>query len=154
MNKRVKKIKVRGGRDATRSVLRKLMRGLIINGKINTTLKRARIVKQVADILVHKAIVKTEASKNVLLRYLGQEKLVAKMFEEIGPRFTSRVGGCVRLVKLGPRVGDGAFMARVEWTEPIQTESEKGQAPRGVKEDKDAPAVEKEPGDKKFAKEN
>ncbi len=119
MNKRVKKIKMRSGRDATRSVVKKLLLGLITHGKLTTTLKRAKITKSNIDKLVYKSREKTEASNNVLLKNLGNREAVAKLFDVIGPKFKGRTGGYVKLVRLGQRMGDGAETARLEWIEPI-----------------------------------
>jgi large subunit ribosomal protein L17 len=46
--------------------------------------------------------------------YLGDREMTAKLFDDIGPRYTERNGGYTRILKLGPRQGDNAPMARIE----------------------------------------
>ena len=62
MNKRIKKIKIRKGKDATESVVRKLVVNFITHGKITTTVKRAKIIRSEIDRLVHKAKDKKQSS--------------------------------------------------------------------------------------------
>lgn len=119
MHHRVKKIKFKKGKDATRATLRKLALNFIKHGKIETTLSRAKILKSLMDKLVAKAKKKTEATKNFLLRRLGEKEAIEKLFNTIAPSFNDRESGFVKLIKLLPRLGDGIGMARLEWVKPI-----------------------------------
>lgn len=119
MYKGVKKLRLRKGQDATQATVRKLVVNFIATGRVKTTVKRAKIIKSQIDILVHKAQDKTEASKNVLLKRIGDQKVVTKLINEVGPHFKTRTSGFVKMVRMGARVGDGAEIALVEWVEPF-----------------------------------
>lgn len=117
MRHRVKKIKVRSGKDANRMLMRKLVSNFLIKGSIRTTLKKAKMIRPVVEKLVTKAKENTESGKNYLLKYLGQKKLVSVLLKEIAPRFTARIGGYVRITKSIQRESDGSHVASLKWVD-------------------------------------
>lgn len=119
MKHKVKKIKFKKGKDATEATMRKLAINFINNGRIKTTLAKAKSLKSFIDRLVFKAKEKKESTKNILLRHLGEEKAVNKLFDIVAPKFDDRSSGFVRVIKLGRRLGDGSEVGRVEWVKPI-----------------------------------
>lgn len=121
----VKKIKFSKGKDAAVALIRKLSVNFLQRGKLTTTLKRAKVLKSVVEKLVEKAKEKSEANKNMLLRYLADWDLVGRMFSHVGPTFTKRTGGYVRLIRLGVTSTDGTQRARMEWTSPVILNDEK-----------------------------
>ena len=114
-----KKIHFKHGKDAQNMLLRQLTTNFILNGKITSSEKRVKVLKSWFDKLVGKAKVRNEANKNVLLRHLGDLKVVNEFFEQAKQISKDKVGGYVRIIKLFERANDGTMMNRLEWTLPI-----------------------------------
>lgn len=115
MLKGVHKIKFRKGRDANRSLIKKSVTDFIRYGKMEVSVKKAKVLKAIIDRLVHKAKRNTNADNNMLLRAIGDKKLITVLTNEIAPKFTDRTSGFVKTQRLGRRLGDGAEIARIEW---------------------------------------
>jgi len=99
---------------------RKLMlagqvKALIAHGKVDTTVARAKESKILAEKLVTWAKQGDMHARRQAFRLLQDKEAVKKLFEEIGPRYQERQGGYTRVLKLPPRKGDGAEMARLMW---------------------------------------
>ncbi len=106
------------GRDrGHRTALQKsLSRSLILDGKIETTLAKAKFVKPYVEKLVTKAKKGPDFTTiNRVYEKLGSKEATRVLFEDISPRFVGRNGGYTRIVKLGFRDGDKAAMVRLEW---------------------------------------
>ncbi len=129
----VKKIKFRNGQDSHQALTRKLVLNFIRHGKLETTLKRAKVVKSSIDRLTSKSISGTESSKNVLLRELGDRAAVKKMMNVIAPTFKEGTGGFVRLQRLGQRQGDNAEVALITWTKEMTQDLEEKPSTKEVK---------------------
>ena len=95
--------------DHRKAMLRALVTYLLENGKVETTLARA---KEVGPITLGKK--NTLASRRQAMAYVTKEAVVAKLFSEIAPEYANRNGGYTRIVKIGPRRGDCAEMAIIE----------------------------------------
>lgn len=91
-----------------------LVRSLVENEKIITTLARAKSLRSLAEKIISRAKVKNLASLRYLNVYLGK-KTAKKIFEVIAPRYQDRKGGYIRISKTVPRKSDGALMAVVEF---------------------------------------
>ena len=92
---------------------------LITHGHLTTTKARAQQVRKLAEKLVTIAregnTFNARRKAHALLPY--KEEALLKLFKEIAPRYTERPGGYTRIVKLEPRLGDGALMAKIELVE-------------------------------------
>lgn len=111
--------KVKGnrlGRDSAqrKALLRNLVTSFMEKERVNTTLPKAKALRPVAEKMITLAKKNTLHSRRRALRVIYKKDVVKKLFEDIGPRFTERSGGYTRIVKLGPRAGDGAEMALIE----------------------------------------
>jgi large subunit ribosomal protein L17 len=87
---------------------------------IVTTEAKAKALRPIAEKLITKAKKAQEGEESRVHRirqiqgYLGDREMTAKLVDEVAPRYTTRNGGYLRILKLGPRQGDKAQMARIE----------------------------------------
>jgi len=90
---------------------------MLIYESIRTTLHRAKAVRPLAEKLISLAKANSLSAKREAFRILGDHKLVALLFNEIGPRFSKRASGFTRIINLGKRRGDDAKIVIFELTE-------------------------------------
>jgi large subunit ribosomal protein L17 len=83
-------------------------------GAIETTLPRAKALRPYAEHLITKAKKGGVHQRRQVIARIHDQNVTHKLFAEIGPRYTDRNGGYLRILKLGPRAGDNAPMARIE----------------------------------------
>lgn len=100
--------------DHRKAMLRALVTYLLENGKIETTVTRAKEVGPMAEKMITLGKKNTLATRRQALAFVTKEDVVTKLFSEIAPSYESRNGGYTRITKLGPRRGDGAEMAIIE----------------------------------------
>ncbi|CAB4539729.1 ribosomal protein L17 [Actinobacteria bacterium IMCC26207] len=81
---------------------------------IVTTEAKAKAVRPIAEKMITKARKGGLHNHRQLLAYLGDQEIVAKLVDEVGPRYADRPGGYTRVLKLGTRHGDNAPMAKLE----------------------------------------
>ena len=96
------------------AMLRNLVTSLLDNGRIVTTLARAKEVRCMADKMITLGKTNTLHSRRQALSYITDKEVVYKLFEEIAPKYAERQGGYTRIIKAGPRRGDAAETAIIE----------------------------------------
>ncbi|MBS5724232.1 MAG: 50S ribosomal protein L17 [Clostridiales bacterium] len=96
------------------AMLRGMVTYLLENGKIETTLTRAKEVRSMAEKMITLGKKNTLASRRAALAYITKEDVVKKLFDQIAPKYASRSGGYTQIYKLGPRRGDAAEMAMIK----------------------------------------
>jgi len=99
------------------ALFRNQVASLIEHGRIKTTLHKAKEVRRVVEKVVTRSRQDTVHARRMVRRWVPSRDLVKKLFDEIGPRFTDRPGGYTRILKLGPRTGDAAEMAILEFVD-------------------------------------
>lgn len=87
---------------------------LLENGKIETTVTRAKEVRAEAEKMITLGKVNTLHTKRQVLAYVTKEDVAKKVFDEIAPKYADKNGGYTRIYKIGPRRGDAAEMAIIE----------------------------------------
>jgi large subunit ribosomal protein L17 len=100
-----------------RLMLSTLAAQLFTHEAITTTEAKAKALRPYAERLITKAKRGDLAARRDVLKDVPDRDVVARLFHEIAPRFGERPGGYTRILKLGPRKGDGAPMARIELVE-------------------------------------
>lgn len=99
------------------SLFRNQLASLVEHQRIITTVPKAKELKPIAERLITQGKRGTVHARRRVGRWIGSRDLIKKLFAEIAPRFTDRPGGYLRITKLGPRVGDGAEMAVLEFVD-------------------------------------
>ena len=104
------------GRDTAHrtAMLRAMVTFLLENGKIETTVTRAKEVRAMAEKMITIGKAGDLHSKRQVLSYVTKEDVAKKLFDEIAPKYADRNGGYTKIVKIGPRRGDAAEMAIIE----------------------------------------
>ncbi len=105
------------------ALFRNQLQSLVENERIVTTLPKAKELRPIAEKVITRGKHGTLHDRRWVLRWVLTRDLVKKVFDEIAPRFHERPGGYLRIVKLGPRQGDGAEMAVLELVERNQAEA-------------------------------
>ncbi len=117
MRHRKKVAKLNKPADQRKALLRSLVRSLILEESVKTTLARAKEAQRLADKLVTWAKRGDLHSRRLALRALPDAEAVGKLFSELGPRFEGKDGGYTRVIRAGLRRGDSAQMAILMWSE-------------------------------------
>ena len=97
-----------------KSLLRNLVTSFLEKERMSTTLAKAKAARPIAEKMITLSKRNTLHSRRQALQFIYKKEIVKKLFDDIGPRFSERPGGYTRIVKLGPRAGDGADMAILE----------------------------------------
>lgn len=100
--------------DQRRALLRNQVTSFLENGKMTTTLTRAKETRSMAEKMITLGKKGTLAARRQALAYITKEDVVTKLFNEIAPKYAERNGGYTRIYKLGERRGDAAQMAVLE----------------------------------------
>jgi len=110
-----KKVNHLGRKTAHRkAMLANMACSLIEHKRINTTVAKAKALKQFVEPLVTKSKVDTTHNRRIVFSRLRQKEAVTELFKEVAVKVGDRPGGYTRIIKLGNRLGDNADMAMVE----------------------------------------
>jgi large subunit ribosomal protein L17 len=114
MRHRVKGKKLRRDSAQRKALLRSLVTSFLEKERIRTTLAKAKATRPIAEKMITLAKKNSLHSRRLAIRFIYKREVVKKLFSDIGPRFSERPGGYTRIIKIGPRAGDGAEMAFLE----------------------------------------
>lgn len=100
--------------DSRKAMRRCMVTCLLENGKIETTVTRAKEVRAMAEKYITLAKDNTLTSKRQAMAFITKEDVIKKLYEDIAPAYASRNGGYTRITRIGPRRGDAAEMCVIE----------------------------------------
>ena len=95
-------------------MLRNLAASVILYEKVKTTETKAKAVRSVVEKAITAAKKDDLTSRRKVIAVLPQKNAVKKLFEVLGKRYLEKKGGYTRLIKIGPRQGDGADIVQIE----------------------------------------
>ena len=107
------------GRQAghRKAMLSNMASSLILHKRIETTVAKAKAVRQFIEPLVTRSKEDTTHSRRIVFSYLKQKEAVTELFRTIAPKIAERPGGYTRILKTGFRLGDGADMCIIEFVD-------------------------------------
>jgi len=114
-----------------KALFRNQLTALFSHERIITTVAKAKELRPLAERMVTLARTGTLPARRRVLTMVPDKVVVRRLFDEIAPRFVDRDGGYTRIVRLGPRHGDAAELAVIEFVD--YTPPEKGESDRGSK---------------------
>ena len=97
-----------------KALLRNLVTDFLRYEKLTTTEAKAREVRRLAEKIITLGKENSLHTRRQALSFLTDKKVVDKVFSMLAPRYEARPGGYTRIVKLGPRLGDGSPMTKIE----------------------------------------
>lgn len=97
-----------------KATLQSLTNALFRYEAIKTTVAKAKELRRVAEPLVTRSKIDSVHNRRIVFARLRDKEIVGKLFTELGPRYSERPGGYLRIIKCGYRAGDNAPMAYVE----------------------------------------
>ena len=103
--------------DHINSMLANMASSLIEHKRINTTLAKAKVLKQFVEPLVTKSKEDTTHNRRIAFSKLRSKQAVTELFKEVATKVGDRPGGYTRIIKLGNRLGDNAEMAMIEFVD-------------------------------------
>jgi large subunit ribosomal protein L17 len=110
------------------AMLRNMSNSLLRHELIKTTLPKAKELRRVVEPLITLAKEPTLANRRLAFNRLRDRDIVVKLFNELGPRYKTRPGGYLRILKAGFRVGDNAPLALVELLDRPEPKAEESAA--------------------------
>jgi large subunit ribosomal protein L17 len=110
-----KKINHLGRKTAHRkAMLANMACSLIEHKRINTTIAKAKALKQFVEPMITKSKEDTTHNRRIVMARLRQKDAVTELFRDVAPKIGDRPGGYTRIIRLGNRLGDNADMAMIE----------------------------------------
>lgn len=133
-------------------MFRNQLASLVTSERIVTTISKAKELRPLAEKVITQGKRGTVHARRLVGRWIPDRDLIQKLFDEIAPRFSTRNGGYLRIVKLGARQGDGAEMAILEFVDFEVKKKSTAPAAEGKSNKAKSAGEAAEPAEEKAAK--
>lgn len=130
-----------------RAMSRNMVTSLLRFERITTTSSKAKEVRKAAEKLITRAKVDSVHNRRIVAKFIQDDKILNKLFTEVGPRMKDRNGGYTRILKLGFRQGDAAdvvILELVDYKLPSEDDATEEKAPKAKKSSKAKKTAEAE----------
>ena len=117
MRHRKKGVKLNRDREHRKAMFSNMMESFFEHERIRTTVAKARELRRLSEKMITRAKENNLHNKRIVFRRLKNRAVVAKLFDDIAPRYKNVHGGYTRMIKVGQRAGDGAEMSILELVE-------------------------------------
>lgn len=136
-----------------RAMSRNMVTSLFRFERITTTSAKAKEVRKVAEKLITRSKVDTVHNRRIAAKFIQDDKILNKLFTELGPRMKDRKGGYTRILKIGFRQGDAADMVILELVDyKLPTEESKEKPAKAAKKAEPKADASEKPAKKPVAK--
>ena len=138
-----------------RAMARNMVTSLFRFERITTTQAKAKEIRKAAEKLITRGKVDSVHNRRTAAKFIQDEKILNKLFTEIGPRMKDRNGGYTRILKLGFRQGDAAdvvILELVDYKLPSSEDDTSAKAKKAEKSEAKKPAAKKAPAKKVASK--
>ncbi|OGG26330.1 50S ribosomal protein L17 [Candidatus Gottesmanbacteria bacterium RIFCSPLOWO2_01_FULL_39_12b] len=108
-----------------KALYKSLVSALIINGKIRTTFAKGKAIARLTDKLITRAKDGSSNAVNQIASFLNRKELTDKLTAVIAPRFKDKIGGYLRIVKVGRRKSDNTEEVLLEWSVAEKVDNKK-----------------------------
>ena len=121
-----------------KALYRSMTTALFRHERIKTTKPKAREIRKVAERLITRARIDSVHNRRIAAKTIQDKEILAKLFNDIGPRFKERPGGYTRILKLGQRYGDASEMVFLELVEHKELARKKRKKPAEKQESQES----------------
>ncbi len=109
--------KLNRDKEHRKAMFSNMVTSLLRHERIKTTTPKAKEVRRYCEKIITRAKENTLHNKRIVMKKIKDRDIVAKLFDEIAPRYKNINGGYTRIIKMGNRLGDGAEMSIIELVE-------------------------------------
>ncbi|MEO8581303.1 MAG: 50S ribosomal protein L17 [Patescibacteria group bacterium] len=143
MRHQIKSKQLNRDSNSRKALFKGLVTSLITSGEIDTTETKAKVIKGLADKIIHKAQEGSVNTRRVLARFFGRRDVVNELVDKVAPAMKDRSSGFTRIIRLGKRRGDNTMLVKLQLVKNPHKEEVKAETVKETKKSVEPAKVEK-----------